>query len=266
MIFANDEDLMYRDSEIEYRHERGRDLILSEAYRMAQLPLVAPSHPDVIRSDAAAGYDAMGTYRTARISLVGFVELRALQASAAFRELMGRLQAAAAAAKVAWALIETRRDWLHFTVAGGLSSRMSADEVVPFVQRRLAGTRRLRAQLRGLWFARDRNGRGYFPVYPELGEAGRGGGPPLRDRLAEIQHALDARVTRGYLVGFLQLCDHLRWPPAAARHQADEWFEIVEAFRDRVICEVSVTELCVIATHDDLTLSGRVLARIPLRV
>lgn len=234
-------------------------MILSDSYRMAQLPLVAPAHPDVIARDEGRGYDAMGSYRAGRISVVGFVSFQPLWESPVFHEIMNRLSltAAAAAGKIDWAMIERRAFRHHFTVTGRLNLRMADAAVVPFVRERLAGARRLRAQLRGPWFARDKNGRGYFPVHPEVGEGGL-------DRLSAIQRALDVEGPRGFFVGCLQLRDHLRHSEAFGVHEADEWFEIIEAYRDRVICEVTVRELTVIQTHDDLVLAARALARIPL--
>jgi hypothetical protein len=255
--FADDSHFIYRDPEIVYYHSPGRDLILSEPYRIAQLPLVEPAHPDVIRSDPASGYDDMGTYAAGRISLVGFVSFQWFADSPVFHEVMNRLALTAAGAKVAWPMIETRRYRHHFTVCGRLNVSLADDEVVPFVRSRLTGIRRFRAQIRGPWFSQDKNGRGYFPVYPELDDRGV-------DCLSAVQRALGVRGPRGFFIGCLQLRDHLRHSARFGVHEADDWFAVIEAYRDQVICEIGVDELAVIKTHDDLVLSARALDRIRL--
>lgn len=242
--------VVWPDDDGAYDHRPGQPLRLSEAYRRSQLPLVAPAHPDAIRSDPARGYDDMGSYRAPRVSLIAFVDLGALLASAPLRELLRRLALGPAGAKIAWAMIARRRACCHFTIAGGLHERGAPDEVIAELRARLAGAPRFSVALGGLSVPAANTGRGYLCVHPAREPGG--------DALSRLRATLGAAPSPRAYVGLLQLADHL------TAEEADAWFAAAAAYREARYVELAVTELAVVATHDDLLLQHRTLAAIPL--
>ncbi|NVI98738.1 hypothetical protein HV824_11485 [Myxococcus sp. AM009] len=257
--FATDERLAYRRAGNELQPRPSEDHVLSYEYRLMQLPLVRPDHPEVVPFDLKAGYDWLGTYRAPRVSLVGFVDFGAFAQSPQFNRFMNAVAMTAAARKIAWDLVERRKYRHHFTICNGLHERMPAQDIVPFVKQRLEGFPRFRVQVKGGWFWGKKNGRIYFPVYPELTE-----GPAPVDHLTEVQKRLGHSLHPGFYIGCLQLMDHLRFNAELDVHEADELFGVLRSFRETVIVELEVNELSILRTHDDLILKSRVLDRVPL--
>jgi hypothetical protein len=259
VIFATDDDLAYRWDAIELRPTAGADHILSREYRTMQLPLVRPTHPDVISHDTSSGYDRFGHYNKPRISVIGFVPFNVLDASPVFHRIMNAVAMTSASAKIDWALVERRRYRHHFTISGRLNDSMPDDEVVPFVQERLAGLRSFRVQLKGPWLWGNKNGRIYFPVYPQIVPGSDG-----NNYLSDVQLRLGTSPHPGFYVGCLQLTDHLNWSHDFEVNEADDLFGALAPFREEVVAEFDVEQLAVHRTHDDLILESRVLERIDL--
>lgn len=227
-----------------WRPTPGAGLRFDEPYRLAQLPLVAPAHPQVIRSLPGRPYD-MGRCAEARYSLVVPVDAVVLAASPAFTELERELRALPLASKVAWSMLPRRAAHLHITLAGGLE-RAALEQHSEAVRRVVAELSPLRYRL-GEPFIGDRNhGRMYFAAYPEQRDD---------DVFARVQDAVGARRSGLYLLGYYNLQEELDASEAGAL------YELLERWRGATIAELTVTELRVIETHDDLALSCKVVAR-----
>lgn len=158
--FAADADLAYRAQA--FRFTPGRALRLDPVYCARQLPLVAPSHPDVVPS---AGEYLMGRYARPRASLAFFVDGEGLLAEPAVRALVARLRAAEGGRKVAWPLLARRRRVLHATACPGLDPERPGAEAAG-AARALAAVPAFRIRLGGPWLGERFNvGRVYLPVY-----------------------------------------------------------------------------------------------------
>src|SRR6185436_12343902 len=97
----------------------GEALRFDESYRLAHLPLVAPSHPAVLRSAAGTDYQD-GRYASERYSLVVPVSFRDLAASARFQAVDAALRNSCFADRIAFDLCERRAAKLHVTLGSGL--------------------------------------------------------------------------------------------------------------------------------------------------
>lgn len=82
-ILCGDDELGYLASRTQFA--AGKAFELDEAYRLAHLPLIAPTHPRVIARQAGALYE-MGRHEPV-YSLVLPISANALQDSAAYRTL-----------------------------------------------------------------------------------------------------------------------------------------------------------------------------------
>lgn len=240
------------DSELGYHRARtrfapGEKLLLDEAYRLAHLPLVAPDHPDVIRSRPGATY-RMGWHERI-FSLVLPLAPDALEESAAYQELERELRHSPFGHKIAWDLLAKRRERLHATICGSLSKdvpcRFSDDE-----RAALGKLGPLRVELRGLFSGNINVGRLYLRVYPER----RAGANSLR----QIQRILGRPETDLYLVGLYNLTDHLE------ATEAEELQEIVSRWWDRRILTLDVNCLWHLGSSDDLVLDSFVEEVLPL--
>jgi hypothetical protein len=244
--FAGDDVLTYRAQA--FRFAPGRALALDAVYRTRQLPLVDPAHPAVIPAD---GEYVMGRYARARLSLVLFVPLGRLADQPAYQALRADLGRASVGGKIAWEVLERRRDVLHATICSGLDAAAPASEVRR-IGAALAATAPFRVRVAGPWVSESFNtGRLYLPVYPELRDGGA-------DAIASVQRRLGCRESRFYAVGALNLTGDLT--PA----ETAELGAVVAAYRETILLEATVRELHVAATHDDLLLESRRTAAIPL--
>lgn len=229
------------------RFAPGEKLRLDEAYRLAHLPLIAPDHPDVIRSRPGATY-RMGRHERI-FSLVLPVPPDALEKSVAYRELELALRQSPFGSKIAWDLLARRRAKLHATICGSLSK--DVPHLVSDVER--AALRRLgplRVELRGLFSGNVNVGRLYLRVYPEC----RNGANSLR----EIQRILGRPETDLYLVGLFNFLDHLDSMEAEALR------DLIERWWDRPILTLDVVSLWLLGASDDLVLAAGVEDLIPL--
>jgi hypothetical protein len=236
--FCGDDELGYRRSRTAF--VAGAGLALDEAYRLAHLPLVAPDHPRAIARKDGAFYD-MGRHPEV-FSLVVPVPPDALEAAPAYRALQAELRAAPFVGKLAWDLLPRRRDRLHATVCGSLST--GAPIVDEAARRGLAGLAPFAVELRGLFSGNVNVGRLYLKLYPE-----RAGD----NRVRGIQRLLGRRETDLYVVGLHNLVDDLA-PTEAAALDA-----LLRRWWDEPILRFTVDRLWLLAARDDLVLDSRVV-------
>jgi len=240
------------DSELGYARSRtvfaaGAGLSLDESYRLTHLPLVAPEHPRVIAARDGAAHVLGRHPRTFSLTLP--VPADALFAAPAYRALDAELRAAPFAPKIAWDLLERRRDRLHATICNALTIG-TAPVIAENVRAALARIGPFTVELRGLFSGNVNLGRLYWPVYPER----RNGGNPIH----AIQRALGRATTDLYLVGMYNFIDDLDTSEAAALKA------IIEAWRARPILRYRVEHLWMLAASDTLVLDGAVVETIPL--
>lgn len=223
-----------------YRFPPGEPLLFDEAYRLAHLPLVAPDHPDLIASKAGTDY-SMGRYPTARYGLVVPISARDLFASPVFLALDQALENASFGSKLNRRINDQRLPNLHVTIAGGL-----AEESVPDSLRAITAVMedvKLHYRLMGPFIGEKNRGRIYFPAVPEkIGDI---------DFFAALQAAVHRPQTGFYAMGYYHFAEELM--PT----EAEELSTIFGEFQDQVILEAKTDRLGIIATNDDLTLSGR---------
>jgi hypothetical protein len=239
------------DEELEYARCRARlepdqPLRFDDSYRVAHLPLIAPEHPLVIDQLRPLDY-RRGRYHEPRFSLVLPVAAGELQASTSFRALERELRSCAFAAKIAWELVERRSEKLHVTLVGGLPEaglEACAAAVKSFLERRGP----LRYRLGGPFCGSKNRGRIYFTAYPEQIEGA--------DSFALLQQVVHAPRTGLYLLGYYNFVDELTPAEASGLHA------FLERWRSAELAELTAPSLLILATHDDLALESRVLARI----
>jgi hypothetical protein len=243
-LFCTDDALAYARSRTCF--EPGHGMQLDEAYRLAHLPLVAPRDPRVIAARDGTPYD-MGRHPTA-YSVVLPIPAVTLEASPSYQTLDAELREAPFAHKVAWQLIDRRRERLHATVCGGLGPDMPV--IAPEACAALARLGPIRAEVRGLFSGNVNRGRLYLRVYPEQ-RAGV-------NLLHAIQRTLGHPTTDLYVVGIWNLIDDLDAAEAAALAG------LVERWWPQVLLRIDVTELWVLGARDDLVLDAEVRARLTL--
>lgn len=241
-----------RDDELGYERSRtrftaGAGLALDEAYRLAHLPLVAPDHPGVIATREGTAY-AMGRHPRA-FSLVLPIPWEALVRSAAYRDLERELRAAPFAPKIAWSLLERRREKLHATICGALAigEPPTVDERH---RRELVALGPVHVELRGLFSGNVNVGRLYMRAYPER----RDGVNVFR----QIQRTFGRRETDLYVVGLYNLTDDLDPAEAAVLGRT------IERWWDRPILRFAADRLWLLGAMDDLVLDSAVAETIPL--
>jgi hypothetical protein len=218
--------------------------ILDASYRLAHLPLVAPHHRDVIPRKAGTDYQ-MG--RHGRVySLVLPIDADALEASPAWRAFNAELRDMPFAGKIAWDLPPKRRERLHATICGSLGR-----DVPPALAHDVfADMAPFEAELRGLFSGNINLGRLYVPVFPEMLQG--------QNAIHMIQRAMGRPVTSMYLVGMHNLTDHLTISETAALAA------LLARWQDRLLVRLTISELWLMGSFDDLVLDATVDARLKL--
>lgn len=242
--FADDELLAYAKSRRQF--SLGERLIFDEAYRYAQLPLIAPWHPAVINHPHGLDYK-VGRYDAQRYSLVIPVRHAVLASSYAFQEVDNRLRQSSFSDKISFDLCDVRRSLQHVTIAGGFD-KDDLPKIEAIVRDSLRQSVSVAYQLKGPFIGSKNFGRLYFPAYPAL----HGG----VDAYALLQQAIGARQSGFYAMGFYNFIDELDVP------ETRELQAILDDAANEVMVEAVPEELCLIATNDDLVLSGQILMRI----
>jgi hypothetical protein len=243
--FCSDAELGFERSRT--RFPAGDGLTLDETYRLAHLPLVAPDHPRVIATREGSSY-VMGSHERV-FSLVLPVSSDLLLQSPAYRELNDAIRSSPFAGKIAWDLMERRRDKLHATICGALSTGeppvLDADRLWE-----LAGLGPITVELRGLFSGNVNRGRLYLRTYPES----RDGTNVFR----QIQRSLGCRETDLYVVGLYNMTDDLDAAEAAALAALiDRWW-------DRPILRCKVDRLWLLGATDDLVLDSAIAGTVSL--
>jgi len=239
------------DEELEYARCRARiepdqPFRFDDFYRVAHLPLIAPERPAALEQLVQFDY-RRGRYDIPRYSLVLPVDAGELQSSTSFRALEDELRTYGFAAKIAWDLVGQRTGKLHVTLAGGLPEagiEACAADVRSFLERHGP----LRYRLGGPFCGTKNRGRIYFTTYPEQIDGD--------DSFALLQEVVRVPRTGLYLLGYYNLRDELT-PAEAAELQA-----FLDRWRVAELAELAATSLLILATHDDLALDSRVVARI----
>lgn len=240
-VFCGDEDLGYLASRTPFK--KGEGFAMDEAYRLAHLPLVAPDHPRVVARKAGSPYER-GRHDPV-ISLVLPIASDDLLASENYRTLEADLKRSPFAHKIAWSIVEQRREKLHATICGALEASLAADR-----RQALAGLGPLFVELRGLFSGNVNQGRLYLRVYPEKRHG--------VDVLRQIQRLMGRRETGLYVVGLYNLVDDLDAGEAA------ELARLVEAWWDRLILRCRIDRLWLLSSRDDLALDSEILETIGL--
>ncbi|MGK3131588.1 hypothetical protein ACCW76_20615 [Pantoea sp. C8B4] len=242
MIFTDDKILGYGSSHQVF--SAGDELVLDKNYRRAHLPLVNSSHPDVIASDEDY---CMGTYNTHRHSIVLPVSDERLRQTSTFIEIEKALRTASFASKIAWDLLEKRKNLLHATISSGLNHDC-IEFSIESLQTILDTQPVKKYRLGGIFMGPVNTGRLYLKVYPEATCSGH--------IFGEIQSQLGLRQTEFFLVGYFNLTDHLNQPETV------ELSEILSRFCNETFWEDELRELWIISTQDDLVLSGKISKKI----
>lgn len=238
-VFCLDAELGYERSRT--RFETGEGLALDETYRLAHLPLVAPDHPRVIQTREGSSY-VMGRHERV-FSLVLPVSADLLQQSPAYRELDADMRASPFAGKIAWDVMDRRRDKLHATICGSLSTGV-APVLDQDRRRALTEIGPIAVELRGVFSGSVNRGRLYLRAYPES----RNGENVFRS----IQRSLGCRETDLYVVGLYNMTDDLDATEAAALAT------LIERWWDRAILRFEIDHLWLMGASDDLVLDARV--------
>ncbi|MBM1172640.1 hypothetical protein [Microvirga arabica] len=244
-VFCDDAELGYERSRT--RFTSGEGLVLDETYRLAHLPLVAPDHPRVIRTREGSSY-VMGRHERV-FSLVLPISGDLLFGSPAYRALNEALRAAPFAHKIAWDLLDRRKDKLHATICGSLSSG-EPPVLSPMQRQELVKIGPVHVALRGLFSGNVNRGRLYLRAYPE----NRKGENVFR----HIQRRLGCRETDLYVVGLYNLIDDLdAVETAALASLIDRWW-------DRTILQITVDHLWLMGACDDLVLDSTIAEAVSL--
>ncbi len=219
----------------------GERLEFDESYRLAHLPLVAPDSPLVI-ANGRADYE-MGRYGTTRFSLVLPVPFDVLESAPSFQTFEHLLRESRIEAKINWPLQTRRQHMLHATLCISLQDvevPMIVDKANHFLDRNGPFRIRLGGPINGA----KNTGRIYYTAYPEK-----------RNGLNQFHMLLDALGkprTDLYLIGYYNLFEPLD------EMQTTELAAALQAAAAEPMMETTVKGLWVMATNDDLCLSGRI--------
>ena len=231
---------------IRWSPSEGVKLELDTNYRTAHLPLLYPDHPDVV-VDSADGIYRSGRYVQTRFSLVLPVSVADLEANPAFRKVDEAMRSSGFADKIAWDVMEQRRSLMHATISGGLFEADLPD-IAASLEEYIAKHGSPAYRVGGPIIGQKNTGRIYFPVFPE----DRNG----ENSFHALQGAIGKPRTDIFLVGYYSLFDHLNV------QQTAELAKLLEQFAASTLLESIGREVWLLATNDDLVLSGTVRSRV----
>lgn len=166
-----------------------------------------------------------------------------MRKSKPYQDLDRELRAAPFSDKIAWQLLEQRREKLHATVCGSLSTNKppNIDEAA---RGQLASLGPVAVEVRGLFSGNVNRGRLYLRVYPER----RRGSNVFH----LIQRALNRPPTDLYVVGVYNLIDDLD------AHEAAVLSDMIERWWDRAILRFETDHFWLLSATDDLVLDSAV--------
>jgi hypothetical protein len=223
-------------------------LTFDETYRYAHLPLVAPDHPDVTALYPERGY-AHGQHRTVH-SLVIPVDWEEIYACEGFRSALDELRHGPLGHHIAWDNLERRKQRLHATICGSLPETYGAG-LTEAERQALRSIGPFQAELRGFFSGNLNTGRLYIKLYPEQKNG--------IDTVHAFQSALGRPATHLYLVGLLNLTDHLD-------AQQSQWLgDFLQRNWDQPTIRVTLNEIWLMESRDDLVLDANIVERVQLR-
>ncbi|HST81200.1 MAG TPA: hypothetical protein VLL08_05640 [Kineosporiaceae bacterium] len=237
--YPDPSEFRYDESRLNLAH--ASSLTFDENYRLAQLPLVSPGHPLAIDHLPGQDYQS-GRYEQARHSLVAPVSASDLESAGPYVAFARDVATSSFGGKISEELAKLRSDRLHVTIAGGLRAQdilRQAEDVKKF----LRGREAFNIRVLGPFLGSKNRGRIYLPVVPEriLGEQAFG----------LLQKVLGLPVSGFYAIGLLNFNDELD------QAQTRDLHRVMEKWRHKILAEVRVSHLQMMATNDDLALSGR---------
>lgn len=242
--FAKDDILAYAMSRRQF--SAGDRLLFDEPYCYAHLPLLDPQHPAAINTPNGLDYKA-GRYEAERYSLVIPVPHSLLVKSLVFRTIDNSLKRSSFRDKISFELCETRQPNQHITVAGGFKA-VDLPLIEAKVREYLQETISVAYQLKGPFIGSKNLGRMYFPAYPTVHSGG--------EAYAMLQNAIGMRQSGFYAMGYYNFADEL------SVEETKELQGIMDEFAGQIVLEADPDEFWIMATNDDLVLTGRVLTRI----
>jgi hypothetical protein len=244
--FCTDNELGYDRSRSIFKQAEA--FRLDESYRLAHLPLVSPSHPDIIARAPGKSYD-MGLHPRIH-SLVMPLASMDLAGSASFLQMESELRGSGLAPKIAWDIVVRRQDKLHATIVGSLGEGEICPVLSPDALKALALLGPLRVRLRGLFSGNVNKGRLYLKAYPEKREG--------QNAFQLIQRSLGRPTTDLYVIGLYNFTDHL------SPEEAAELAQIVERWWQNDLVDITVHDLWLMSSRDDLVLDSRIEKHISL--
>lgn len=244
-VFCNDIQLSYNNFKTEFID--GQGLTFDDAYRLAHLPLVAPSHPLVIPTKPGSSYNR-GVHDLV-YSVAIPIPTDELLSSDAFIKLYDELKSAKFAHKLSWDTFNQRKNKLHATVCGAISTEQ-APEIDEKVYQQLRDIGPVSVRIRGLFSGNVNIGRLYLKVYPELRDG--------ENLCHVIQKLFGASVTDLYVVGLFNFVEELD------SEEARELREMLDAWQDIDMITIRLKSLWLLQSRDDLVLDGAVAQVIPM--
>jgi len=230
-LYCDDDDLAYAA----HRHvfAAGQGLALGADYRLAHLPLVAPSHPACIAAVPGRDYKN-GRYAKRRAAFVAKIEF-----DPSFDALEAAMRAAPFGAKIAWDMGALRRDVLHATLAGPIDEA-AVESCARSAADFLARHGEMRVAIGGPFVGKRNHGRIYLPVYP----------PKIagHDAFRAMLDAAGLASSGFYGVGLWHLLDALDAAEAAALA------DFLDAHWGRMLAEGVRVRLAILTVDNDLAL------------
>jgi len=239
VTFCDDSQLSY--VKFQTKFIKGQGLIFDDTYRLAHLPLVAPDHPRVIETKAGTSYNR-GVHDSV-YSVVIPIDAEKLLSSEVFTELCSELKATKFADKLSWDTFSLRKNKLHATICGAISTGHAPAFKTP-VYRKLQTLGPVSVSIRGLFSGNINIGRLYLKVYPEL----RGG----ENMCHVIQGIFGSPLTDLYVVGLFNFVDEL------APDETHELELLLDRWRDTEFFPLHLDKLWLLGSRDDLVLDGGV--------
>ncbi len=245
MDFCDDSELSYKKYKTQF--DQGQGLTFDDAYRLAHLPLVAPDHPRVIATARGSKYN-QGMHDL-MYSIALPVPIDSLFASDTFAAFYDEIKATSFALKLSWDTFAQRKNKLHATICGAMSTEQKPD-IAKRTYDELSAIGPVAISVRGLFSGNLNIGRLYLKVYPEL----RGG----KNMCHEIQRIVGSPLTDLYVVGLLNFVEELD------ASETRELQQLLDKWWDLEFMQLQLEYLWLLKARDDLLLDGGIEQLIPL--
>jgi len=244
ITYCDDSQLAYDNSQSKFID--GHGLVFDNAYRLAHLPLVAPGHPQIIGTKPGTSYNR-GIHDIVYSIVIPIYEHKLLS-SENFITLCDEIKATKFAHKLSWDTFSKRKNKLHATICGAISTNRPPD-IDKYLQK-LSAIGPVSMSIRGLFSGNINIGRLYLKVYPEL----RNG----KNMCHEIQKLIDSPLTDLYVVGLFNFVEELN------SEQTRELKKLLDKWRNAEFYRSQLEELWLLRSRDDLVLDGSVEQVIPI--